>query len=347
MKNKNRKINNGVKMSLLRIIQTVLCSIVIGLALSYSSLIGEEAAVLRYQQGGAPSPDTFDAFPRREKKASAEPYTYHVSIRHADPEAIKEALLSQYPTAEISLVSGTRSLLITATPLRYKRYLHLIKTLDVAVPLVKIELKIIEINSASLSQYQHVFSKLSQGFRANYDLETGELNPSEPFTLFLQKMSQEGKATILAKPVMMTKNRHEASIQVGDQVPYVTGTWVNQIKVDQVHFLTTGIQLTLRPDIKNNEDIEIELNADISTVKLWKEYGRSQYPVLSTRKTKTSVVIPKGETLVIAGLFEKTGSQILSKVPVLGDIPILGSFFQSNSNEGMTSDVIFMITPYF
>jgi type II secretory pathway component GspD/PulD (secretin) len=149
-----------------------------------------------------------------------------------------------------------------------------------------------------------------------------------------------GDARILARPSISSLNNVQASLLVGQQYPVVyfdarTGT-------QQVQFVNVGVNLSVTPTIGSDGEITTDLETDYSQV----TGTISSFPVISTRKAQSTLRVHDGETIVIAGLFSDVDSKTLTKVPFLGDIPVVGEIFRNRARAHSRDEVVFLITPH-
>ncbi len=156
----------------------------------------------------------------------------------------------------------------------------------------------------------------------------------------LNALVTEGRATILARPSISTLNNQQASLLVGQSYPIVyfdarTGT-------QQVQFVNVGVNLTVTPTIGFDGAITTELSTDYSQFVSFV----SNFPVIGTRKAQSTLRVRDGETIVIAGLFSDVDQSTVTKVPFLGDIPILGEIFKNRQHSHTKDEIVFLITPH-
>jgi len=284
---------------------------------------------------------------RQEKtqKKGTTHYSYVLPLKNSRPESVRSVISTLYPDVHVALDSRTRSIQILATPRESRAIQRVIKRIDKPLAQLQIEVKILEITTFSLKDYKNIFSDLTSGFRINYDFDQQAVVPASKLDGFLRYLSKEGQTRVLARPTLSILDNHASIIRVGDRIPYVTTRILNQTQVTEVHFLDTGISLRLHPRLSGGNRILIEVHAEISSVKLWKELAGVQYPILSTRKTETMVDIQDGQTLVIAGLLDSAQKRNQSVVPILSDMPIVGGLFKGEDKEVLRSEIIFLIRP--
>jgi len=279
------------------------------------------------------------------QKQGVKKYAYVLALKNSRPESVRSVVSTLYPDVKVAMDSRTRSIQILATPSDARAIQKVVDRIDKALPQIQIEVRILEVTTFSLRDYKNGFSDLTSGFRINYDFDQQALVPASKLEGFFRYLSKEGQTKVLARPTISTLDNHPSIIRVGDRIPYVTTRILNQTQVTEVHFLDTGITLSLHPRLSDNDRILIDIRAEISSVKLWKELAGAQYPILSTRKTETVVDIQDGQTLVIAGLLDSTEKQNQSAVPILSDVPIVGALFKGEDKETLRSDIIFLIRP--
>lgn len=149
-----------------------------------------------------------------------------------------------------------------------------------------------------------------------------------------------GDARVLARPSISSLNNVQASLLVGQQYPIVyfdarTGT-------QQVQFVNVGVNLSVTPTIGADGAITTDLETDYSQV----TGTISSFPIISTRRAQSTLRVRDGETIVIAGLFADIDTKTLTKVPLLGDLPIIGEVFRNRARSHSRDEVVFLITPH-
>lgn len=156
----------------------------------------------------------------------------------------------------------------------------------------------------------------------------------------LDALVQVGRAQILATPRIATLNNREATLLVGDTYPIVT---VNQqTGYPSVTDVDVGVRLRVTPTIGDDRTITAELHPEYSAIVGY----NNNFPIIANRKIDSTLRVRDGETIVLGGLFEETSSETISKLPFLGDIPILGRFFQNKATSHQRDEVVFLITPH-
>ncbi len=165
-----------------------------------------------------------------------------------------------------------------------------------------------------------------------------------PYTFFFQAklnaLVTNGKAKILAKPNVVTMNGRKAEILIGSRIPVIVEHVENGTRTTATEYKDAGIKLTYTPLISENDEITATIRAEVSTPYLVPEMHA--YRII-TRQADTMVRLKSGDEIVIGGLIDKETTETFRKVPILGDIPLLGKLFQSKSKSTEESEVIIII----
>jgi pilus assembly protein CpaC len=176
--------------------------------------------------------------------------------------------------------------------------------------------------------------------------------PPAEFQMFFSALRQNSLMKILAEPNLIAMNGHQASFLAGGQFPVpvpqaVTGGAGTTVTVQ---FQPFGVQLSFVPYILDNEIIRLAVNPSVSTVDTTLGTtlvpGGSPVPGLDIRQANTVVEMQQGQTLAIAGLLQLTLSGQTSRIPLFGDLPILGPFFQNTTGQRMEKELLVLVTPY-
>jgi len=156
----------------------------------------------------------------------------------------------------------------------------------------------------------------------------------------LRLMEQNGSASILAQPVLSTRSGSEASFLAGGEFPYS----VSNINGTTIQFKPYGIRLEITPTVDHNGVIRARIMSEVSDLDL--SVSAVSGPALRTRKTDTEFNVMEGGTIVLSGLLTRDISASIDKVPLLGDIPILGALFRSRRFQNNETELVVFVTPY-
>ena len=151
------------------------------------------------------------------------------------------------------------------------------------------------------------------------------------FSAVLKLLDQEGAMNVLSSPNILTSDNKEAEIFVGENVPFISSTNLSSTGLSQqsVERKDTGITLRITPQITEGEYIKLDIYQEISAVKQNK--GQATDLVTTKRSAKTSVVVKDTDSVVIGGLIQNRDEDSVNKIPILGDIPLLGYLFKTKS----------------
>lgn len=165
------------------------------------------------------------------------------------------------------------------------------------------------------------------------------------FSAVLKLLDQNGAINVLSTPNIMTSDNKEAEIFVGENVPFLTQTNLSSTGLSQqsIERKDTGITLKITPQITEGEYIKLDIYQEISAVKSSK--GQATDLVTTKRSAKTSVVVKDTDTVVIGGLIQTRDEDNISKIPVLGDIPLLGYLFKTKTTQRTKTNLMIMLTP--
>jgi pilus assembly protein CpaC len=155
----------------------------------------------------------------------------------------------------------------------------------------------------------------------------------------LNLLAEDGKAAILASPQLSARNGATAEFLAGGELPYT----VSSINGTTVQFKPYGIKLQITPRVAKNGVIRAKLNTEVSTVD--SSISTPSGPALLTRNTKTEFNLHSGDTLVLSGLISRKNSEDIAKVPLLGDIPVLGALFRSTQFKNDETELVVFVTP--
>ena len=157
----------------------------------------------------------------------------------------------------------------------------------------------------------------------------------------INALINNGKANILSKPKITTINGKEAIINIGGEVPIPTLTVTDNTQTTTYEYKETGIILKYTPRINDDGYITAKIHTEVSTPTYDSDSKAYRF---NKRSADTEVRLKDGETMVIGGLIGSEESKIMSKIPFLGDLPILGKFFSNVNNSKNESEVVIFVT---
>lgn len=160
----------------------------------------------------------------------------------------------------------------------------------------------------------------------------------------LQALINQGKARILSRPSITTLSGKNANILIGGRIPVPISDGNGNVSVDWREY---GIRLNIEPKVDSEDKITSKVHAEVSTLDKASSVKIDSYsiPGILSREADTEVNVHSGMTMVIGGLINSEDSKSISKIPLLGDLPIIGRFFQHTSKSRDNRELIILITP--
>jgi pilus assembly protein CpaC len=172
-------------------------------------------------------------------------------------------------------------------------------------------------------------------------------NPQVHLGVVIQALQERNLLQILAEPNLVAVNGKEASFLAGGEFPFpVVQPGAGGISTVTVQFREFGVRLKFTPIIQPNGNIHLHVAPEVSTLDFADAVTVSgtTIPAISTRKAETEFELQDGQSFVIAGLMDNRVTNIANKLPGIGDIPILGNFFKSKSNQKSNSELMVLCT---
>ncbi len=163
---------------------------------------------------------------------------------------------------------------------------------------------------------------------------------SGKFSNYVSALKTISDIEVVASPKILVMNNQAANLVAGSKLGFKTQTISNGTVSEQVDFLQVGVQLTILARVVSDDEILLDISPKISEGSL-----SNGVPQESNTEVKTRIIAKNGQLVVIGGLLQKTNNKSYSRVPILGDIPLLGRLFQSESNSDGSKEIIIFITP--
>ncbi|HEX2712669.1 MAG TPA: type II and III secretion system protein, partial [Candidatus Acidoferrales bacterium] len=173
---------------------------------------------------------------------------------------------------------------------------------------------------------------------------TGQLSvavTAPAITTILNTLISENKARLLANPRIAVRDGETARMNIGDKIPFQV---INAQGVASLVILDAGVKLEITPRVNRDGYVTVRMHPEVSAIATAASAGVP--PTISTREADSSLTVKDGTPIVLAGLIQKNETRTTVKVPLLGDIPILGWLFKSESSDTRDNEVVFIITPH-
>lgn len=179
----------------------------------------------------------------------------------------------------------------------------------------------------------------------------------EDLDITIAALASAGKTEILSRPSILARNNQQATITIGQQVPLISGVTFDSFgnQRNAITYQSVGIILTVTPFITSDGMVEMIVSPEISSVSDstvsfasggTNNAGSPSAPIINIRSADTVVVVPDGQTVVIGGLMQNVKAKTEQKVPILGDIPLLGLLFKHKKTADEKKELLIFMTPY-
>lgn len=176
--------------------------------------------------------------------------------------------------------------------------------------------------------------------RATLNKTVGSMN----INALVSALETEGLVTVLAEPNLTAVSGETASFLAGGEIPFATEDADGNTTVA---FREFGVSLTFTPTLTDDSRISLKVTPEVSQVSATTtSLGGNTFPALSTRRADTTVELGNGESLALGGLLQRNVTNSMSKVPGLGDLPILGALFRSRRYQRNETELMIIVTPY-
>jgi general secretion pathway protein D len=273
----------------------------------------------------------------------AEPELY--PLAYAQPAQVAQLLSEMFSGVRVRVDERQQALVVLVDPADKEAVERLIAKIDVPSPQVSFEAQVIEVNRSLTRSLGIDYDKL-------FTFKFTELTPEGIFNLGtltrspisfgfnLNLLETSGASKVLAKPRVTALNGVEARVNATQTYPLIVTGGSNTTPV--VQNITTGITLNMLPRVSKTGEIEVRMSISVSTPTGFTSDGAPQY---SSRDATTTIRVKDGEPIAIGGLIENRRIEGVSKVPLLGDIPLLGKLFQKTSTDERETDLVIIVTP--
>jgi pilus assembly protein CpaC len=178
-------------------------------------------------------------------------------------------------------------------------------------------------------------------------VDLGLFNANASIELLIRALTSKGMLKSLAEPNLMTLPGREASFLAGGEFPYPAVQGGGGNNAVSIVFKEFGIRLRFTPTITRNGSIRLKVMPEVSALDFSNPlvFGGFTIPSLLTRRAETEVEMQSGQYLAIAGLVDNRMTNNSTKIPVLGDIPILGQFFRSKDARQNRTELLVLVSP--
>ncbi len=270
---------------------------------------------------------------------------------------------------DVYIDDRTNSIVVRATPVILKNIDNFIEGWDSQHKQVMIEAMIVEITLDDTMKFgiewEHAYDRTGEDSHHNpgaLDLLTdfginlatggtggiykiGGLTPDE-YTVTLEALKSDANTEVLSSPRIVVIDGEAANILVGSSEPYAVATTdpVTKLLVQDIKYVDVGIKLEVTPQIGEDNFVTMKIHPEVSTARRVAEVDN--VVAKDTTQADTTMMVKDGETIILGGLIKNDKKSTINKVPLIGDIPIIGLLFQNKSYQDVKKEVLVFITPH-
>jgi type IV pilus assembly protein PilQ len=285
-------------------------------------------------------------------------------------------LLSQVVDKSTKIISDdrTNSLFVSGTGEEIAKVKNAVKALDVPAPQVVIEVKLVEMSTSASRRLGGEFGFGGSKFGVSNNVTDPSVtsngsptagnpasgsgtsitfsamgNITSNLNARINALVNNGQAKVLANPRVATQDNQDATIEITNQFPIIKTNFSggqSAVATESVEFKDVGEQLTIRPRVDYNGFVTMDIEPTISVRGKDVIVNRNPVPEINKRHVKTKMRVADGETVVIGGLIRRNSSDSVTKMPILGDIPLIGFMFKQTSTSFEETEVLIMVTPH-
>lgn len=305
-----------------------------------------------------------------------------IFLNNLDAKKVSDAL--QNTSGKITPLEGQNALMVYGNPETFKEIEKLVKSIDTQQQQIEIRVRLIEVHLNEAKQIGVDWSKLNHlttilaedpvnqygtGLPYNYADATGYLPHGDPtdfgvipdeqyfqringfhdighfsrqltaFDVTIDWLLENNAAQLLTDTRVTALNGELATMHIGEVVPFVVTDKENQLQVERSE---TGIILNVTPKVNKDGNITMNINPEVSSVT---ELVGGYIPRTKVRRVSSAVTVPNEHKIIVGGLLNSNITQKINKIPLLGDLPLIGKIFQHRYELVENTDLIIEITP--
>ncbi|MDQ3001789.1 MAG: hypothetical protein M3Y08_11080 [Fibrobacterota bacterium] len=281
---------------------------------------------------------------------------YVIALNYADATEVA-GFLTDF-SKNVKVDRGGNRLIVFASPRVINEIERIVRSIDHPHTQVLLETRLLEVTIDNTDRYGIDWGALSPvqtgiGFPAapiskGYLLKGGIRAPIN-LNILLNMLIQTGDARVLMNSKLTTTNNREASLHIGEKIPYVIQSY-NSAAVaggganQQVQHEEVGVKIKMQPHVNEDSEITLNLEPEVSSITGFKG-PNSDLPLVKVRTTKTTVRVADGQTIFLAGLLSEEDTEELRKFPILGQIPGLGLLFTHKLGVRRKTNLIIEVRP--
>jgi len=289
-------------------------------------------------------------------------------------------------TGSLEIDKRSNKIYVSDIPERVRQAESIIQEFDIQPAQVLIEAKVVEITLNDQTRYGVDWNLFFRIHGRPYRINSNNNVPTSPtsgplanatltnfikgqntgitgdnFNYTISALEGIGKTNVLSSPRLTVLNNQEAKLAVATREPFISQTVIQgdttATTADNVQFVDVGVTLTVKPTITEDNHVIIKIKPAVSSSGTPLElqgvssgsnttFVRTRVPVVTTQEVETTVIVRSGSTIIMGGLIQDRLEKSAKKVPVIGDIPIIGVPFRSKSEDFKKTELVVFLTPY-
>ena len=277
---------------------------------------------------------------------------------------------------------STNSLIIYSTAQEFQNIKNILKDLDITPRQVLMDVLVLEVtlsNTESLGVVYQIFGGQHTILGNTFLAQGAVVNPIQPSSTlanlvanlatgfpagisgiagrgnairaFINALATDNRVKALASPSVLATDNRPARIQVGSEIPILTGQTstftgtATPLTSNAIQYRNTGVILTIIPQVNSQGLVNLQVKQEVSAVGV-PNFGSTGSPSFTTRDAETTAVVQDGDTLAIGGIIQDQKTRTRSGIPYLMDLPAVGRFFESTQDTTDRTELIILITPH-
>jgi general secretion pathway protein D len=320
------------------------------LGTSISALIGGSSAPAANRQGNQ-NRDTASAFGNNQQRQQQSSQPQQQNQNNATSGS---AVSVRTDAMTMTVDDRSNTIIFYTSGIQYQTLLPMIRRLDVMPKQILLEATIAEVtltdDLAMGVEFAIKNGKFSTGTKDAFGVSKfGGLGLSYidgAESLLVQLKQSNSNVNVLSSPSIVVRDGVTATMSVGTDVPVVSATTINpgtETESQSVEYRRTGVELAVTPTINAQGLVVLQINQSISNTEEGSTLAGS--PIISARAVTTEVLAQSGQTVMLAGMMSESKNRVNTKVPLLGDLPLLGNLFQGEKDSTRKTELILLITP--
>lgn len=301
-----------------------------------------------------------------------------ITLKYAQVSDLVELIDGANMLSERGLINAderTNTMLVRDLPIYINAVKQIVRSLDVAVKQVQIEARIVTVDEGQLeelgvrwglNQNNNSRNRIAGGIevnnldqsslddKLNVNLGATSVNAASVafqlatlgsdvlLDLELSAMQTEAKAEVISRPKLMTTNKQAAYIEQGSEIPYFESS---ENGASSVAFKKAVLSLKVTPQILSDDRLILDLSVTQDRPGNVVKTGSGEAVAINTQRIDTQVLVNNGQTVVLGGIYQHSVTDAVDKVPLFGDLPLIGSLFRRSYQNIAKSELLIFVTP--